>query len=140
LTVGSVAVAYQPPTPRLPVPDPAVQTAYENELADFLTTTSQPDASTFAATVEGRNAYWAAMAEWWQAVPWDAVSGQWGCATSVHTVAFNPPDDAGVIVATHGEVATCGGFVLDNPEMLIKLETRTSMLRTNPDLLEQLGQ
>lgn len=140
LALGTVAFASAQTEPRLPVPDPAAQAAYESELAKFLVNSPKPSPADFESSVEGQNAYWQAVGAWWESVPWDAVAGQWGCESGIQGVTFNPATEAGVITAGYGGTGDCGGFVLENPSILSVPETRTSMLEESPELLTQLGQ
>lgn len=89
------------------------QIAYETQLDTFLASNPQPIAPSAGATAAQQNAYWKSMSSWWDAVPWEAVAGQWGCDAGVEGVNFNPADKNGVVSASHGGVMDCG-VVLDD--------------------------
>jgi len=119
--------------------DRNAQIIYEAELSAFLEANPQPSQADFDQTVDGQNAYWRTMVDWWEAVPWDAVAGQWGCQSSTQAVEFHPPDEAGVISASHGGVGTCtdASLVRTFPGVFTLPETRTSIIQESPDQFRQ---
>ncbi|WP_157432096.1 hypothetical protein [Agromyces italicus] len=87
---------------------PAAQAEYEAELVAFLEANPRPESGDFTHSVDGRNSYWKSIAAWWEAVPWEAVAGQWGCTSGGVGVTFNPPDEQGISSAGYGGMIDCG--------------------------------
>ena len=106
---------------------------YETEVAAFLASHPEPQSADFDHSVEGQNSYWRAMVAWWNAVPWDAVAGQWGCTSQAAAAAFNPPDERGVITAGYGGTGNCvGANSGDNPAVFSIPKTRSTVINENP--------
>jgi len=131
--LGTAAVASQQSQSELPVSDPAVQAAFESEVAAFLASSEEPSRSDFPSDVEGQNTYWRAMGTWWDSIPWQAVAGQWGCTIQSDTVTFNPIDEQGVVTAGHGGIGTCGGVVISEaPAIFTVPDTRSNLIAQDP--------
>lgn len=133
-TAGALAITDPARQAELPIPDPTVQLAYEHEVADFLQSNPEPKSGDFGPTIDGQNAYWRAQAAWWEAAPWDAVAGQWGCTISATGVSFNPPDRGGLITAGRGGTGDCGGQKIGGNQAIFSvLDTRSNIVRADPE-------
>lgn len=110
LALGTTAIVSAQPATELPIQDKAAQASYAAEVDSFLSARPEPQSGQFGFTVDEQNGYWAARAAWWEAVPWAAVAGQWGCTTGAVSVAFNSPREDGVVTAGFGGSGDCGGY------------------------------
>lgn len=87
-------------------PAPQAQRAAEQQLVRFREAKPEPRPPAQSASQEAWNAYWTKMYDWWQEVPWDAVSEQWGCEQGVTEVELVTAAD-GAITAQYSGNAHC---------------------------------
>ncbi len=122
----------------LPIPDRATQLDFEQQVEDFLAGNPGP-VQTHAkdGTIASLNSFYEAEVLWWDAIPWEAVVGQWGCALGSYEASFNPADSSGVITAGYGVIADCGN-ALDTTGMawVTSPVTRSSVIDGPPLLGE----
>jgi len=110
--------------------------SHESHLSDFLRISPEPAPLAEGATADQQNAYAQELAAWWEAVPWDAVAGQWGCESTVQAVSFNPANAEGVTTASHGGVMDCAAdfseaqlAVVAIPQVRSVTESRAALAR-----------
>lgn len=134
IVLSGVAIAMEENNqPKLIASGSIAQIDFEMEVAAFLTNSPEPQSEDFDYSIEGRNSYWRAMAAWWDAVPWNAVAGQWGCTSQAGGATFNPPDEQGVITAGYGGTGNCSGAeVGKNPAIFSIPKTRSTIVSEFP--------
>ena len=115
---------------------PEAQAAYESEVATFTQSHSAP-----VAPKETKGQPWLdynlALSQWWNAVPWTAVYGQWGCIVRNVTVTVSSDIPGLALTSFCGAGEPAGNF---STGISMSIAPKTEVLRSDPSIAKTYAQ